>query len=95
MDVAHVAKLANLTLAPEEIKKFAKQFTDTLKTVDSINELDTSKVEPTSQVTGLTNILREDKIDTKNMLSQQVALSQAQNTYDGYFLVPAIFNNAE
>jgi aspartyl-tRNA(Asn)/glutamyl-tRNA(Gln) amidotransferase subunit C len=93
MDVAHVAKLANLTLTPEEIKVFAKQFTDTLKTVDLINELDTSKAEPTSQVTGLTNVLRQDVVDKSRILTQAEALSQAKQTHDGYFLVPAIFND--
>lgn len=81
MDVKHVAKLANLPLKPGEEEKFKKQFADTLKTVDVINELDTSKVEPTSHVTGLTNITREDQIDTSRIIK-----------IGDYFKVPAVFN---
>ena len=81
MDVKHVAKLANLPLKPGEEDKFAKQFADTLKTVDVINELDTSKVEPTSQVTGLTNVTREDKIDKNRIIK-----------IGDFFKVPSIFN---
>ena len=81
MDVKHVAKLANLTLKPGEEEKFEQQFAETLKTVDVINELDTSDVEPTSQVTGLTNVTREDKIDKSRIIK-----------VGDYFKVPSIFN---
>ncbi len=81
MDVKHVAKLANLTLKPRDEEKFKKQFADTLKTVDVINELDTSNVEPTSQVTGLTNVTREDKIDKNRIIK-----------IGDYFKVPAVFH---
>ena len=72
MDVKHVAKLANLQLKPGEEDKFKKQFADTLKTVDVINELDTSQVEPTSQVTGLTNVTRKDKIDASRIIKKGI-----------------------
>lgn len=81
MDVKHVAKLANLTLKPGEEEKFKDQFAQTLKTVEVINELDTSGVKPTSQVTGLTNVTREDKIDESRIIK-----------IGDYFKVPAIFN---
>jgi len=75
MDVRHIARLANLTLTDAESRKFTSQFSDTLSTIDVINELDTSDTPITYQVTGLTNCFREDKIDTGN----------------GYFMVSAIF----
>ncbi len=81
MDVKHVAKLANLTLKPNEEEKFKKQFAETLKTIDVINELDTSDIAPTSQVTGLTNVTRLDKIDASRIIK-----------IGDYFKVPAIFN---
>ncbi len=81
MDVKHVAKLANLQLKPGEEEKFKKQFEETLKTIDVINELDTSDVDPTSQVTGLSNVTREDRIDKSRIIK-----------IGDYFKVPAIFN---
>lgn len=81
MDVKNVAKLANLPLTAKEEKKFQKQFVQTLETIAIINELDTSKVEPTSQVTGLKNVIRTDKVDESRILK-----------VGRYFKVPAIFD---
>jgi len=92
MDVAHVAKLANLSISSSDETKFAKQFADTLKTVDQINKLETKDVPPTSQVTGLTNVTRPDIIDTSRMLTANQALSQASSTVNGFFRVPAILS---
>ena len=92
MDVKHVAKLANLPINSAEETKFASQFAETLKTVDLMNELDTSQVSPTYQVTGLTNVTRPDQIDTSRILSSASVLAQAQNTYQGYLVVPPVFD---
>jgi aspartyl-tRNA(Asn)/glutamyl-tRNA(Gln) amidotransferase subunit C len=59
--VAHIAKLARLGLKDGEEDKFAHQLSDILGYMEMLNEVDTANVEPTSQVTGLTNVLREDK----------------------------------
>lgn len=59
--VKHIAKLARLGLNEKEIKKFSSQLTDILEYMEILNELDTKNVEPTSQVTGLKNVTREDE----------------------------------
>ncbi len=92
MDVDHIAKLANLKLNSNEEAKFAKQFTDTLSVVDQMSELDTSKISPTSQVTNLINVTREDAVDLSRILPQSAALSQAKQVHNGYFVVPAILD---
>jgi aspartyl-tRNA(Asn)/glutamyl-tRNA(Gln) amidotransferase subunit C len=61
--VRHVAKLARIDLADEEVKKFASQLSGVLDYMDILNEIDTEKVEETSQVTGLKNIMAEDEVD--------------------------------
>ena len=61
-DVRHIAKLARLNLSDEEVEKFAKELTSILKYVDKLQEVDTKDVEPTAQVTGLTNAFREDAV---------------------------------
>jgi aspartyl-tRNA(Asn)/glutamyl-tRNA(Gln) amidotransferase subunit C len=60
--VRHIAKLARLTLSEEEVAKFAKELTSILGYIDMLGEVDTKNVEPTAQVTGLQNSLREDSI---------------------------------
>ena len=60
-DVRKIAKLARLKLTDAEVELYQGQL---LKILDSMNELkkaDTSSVEPTTSVLGMTNVLREDK----------------------------------
>lgn len=90
-DVQHVAKLANLNLTDTEIKKFRKQLSEVLNYIYLLQEVDTEGVEETSQVTGLTNVLRDDK--PSKSLSQNEALSNTKKTKDGYFVVPEILNS--
>ena len=90
-DVKHVADLSNLTLTDEEIKKFTPQLDKIIEFVATLSEVDTENVEPTSQTTGLTNILREDKVTSENSLAQDEALSNTDG-HNGYFKVPAILS---
>jgi len=87
--VQHIGKLANLHLSKKEIKKFQKQLSETLDYIKILDELDTSKVEPTSQVTGKFNQFREDKVEKS--FTQKQALSNAKRTYRGYFVVDYVF----
>ena len=61
-DVRHIAELARLTLSDGEVKKFSKELTSILDYIDMLKEVDTSNVEPTAQVTGLTNSFRDDEV---------------------------------
>lgn len=87
--VKHIAKLANLSLTEKEMAKFQKQLSEILDYVEVLNELNTKKVEPTSQVTGLENVFREDK--KCSSLTQEQALSGTQSKQKGFFKIKAIF----
>lgn len=101
LDIAKVAKLANLTLSEEEEKKFEKQLEETITYIENLDEIDTTDVEPTSQVTGLENVTREDEV--KPSLSQEQALSNTKpaspdggqdgSTQNGFFKVKGILNS--
>ncbi len=60
--IEHIAKLARLKLTPEEMEKMPGQLTSILTWMDVLNEVNTDKVEPTAQVTGLTNAFRDDEV---------------------------------
>lgn len=60
--VQHVAHLARLALSPEELEKFSHQLSAVFDYVDVLKEVDTMDVVPTSQVTGLQNVYREDEV---------------------------------
>lgn len=91
-DVKHVADLSNLILTDAEIKKFTPQLTKIIEFVEMLNEVDTTKVEPTSQTTGLVNVTRDDNVISENNLTQEEALSNTDG-YNGFFKVPAILTN--
>jgi aspartyl-tRNA(Asn)/glutamyl-tRNA(Gln) amidotransferase subunit C len=61
-EVRRIARLARLTLSDDEVTKFAKEMSAILEYISQLQKVDTSKVEPTAQVTGQVNSLREDVI---------------------------------
>ena len=88
--IKHIAQLANIPIQPQEEKKLEKAFEETLEVVSNLKNVDVSAAQPTYQVTGLENIFRDDVVNEQNMLSQKQALANAQESYDGYVLVPQI-----
>lgn len=63
-DVRHIAKLCRLNLSDKEVKRLAKEMTQILDFVEKLQEVDTSEVETTAQVTGLHNRFRDDEISS-------------------------------
>lgn len=89
-DINHVAKLAKLSLTEEEKSKLEKQLEETVEYVKGLDEVDTNGVDPTSQVTGLENVTRNDEV--KSSLTQDQALSNSKSTHSGFFKVKGILN---
>lgn len=89
-DVVHIAQLANLSVNQQEQEKFAQAFTATVEEIANLQNLDTSNVEPTHHTTGLKNVWRKDEVDRDRMLFQAEAVSQAEKTFNGYFVVDRI-----
>lgn len=92
IDPQQLAKLANITLTPAEADKLAAQFAATLDTISTLNELDTTQIEATPQVTSLANVFREDKVDLSRTFTQQQALSNAKRSHQGYFVIEAVIH---
>jgi aspartyl-tRNA(Asn)/glutamyl-tRNA(Gln) amidotransferase subunit C len=92
-DINHLAKLANVPITKKELDEFSLQLPDILRYVDEIQRLEVKTNAQTAQVTHKHNELRADIISPG--LTQEAALSQAKETHNGYFLVPAIFNEAK
>ena len=92
-EVEHVAKLARLAVTEQEVEEFGRQLSDILNYIGKLNELDTSKVEPTSHVLNIQNVFREDRIMPS--LSREEALAGAPETEEGFFRVPKIIEERE
>jgi len=61
-DVLKLARLARLRLTDDEVKKYQEELSEILGYVEMLQKADTESLEPTSQVTGLTNVMRADEI---------------------------------
>lgn len=59
-EVKKIAKLARLSLTPEEVGHYQSQLVKILDYVAELSRLDTSGVPPTASVLGLSNVMRED-----------------------------------
>lgn len=91
-DVKHVANLANLEISEKEMEKFSKQLSDVVSFIDDLKSVDVKDVSPTSQTTGLKNVMREDELDSKIGLTQKEALSGTEKTHNGYFVTKPLIN---
>jgi len=59
--------------------------------IKELDEVDTRKLEPTSQTSGLINVSREDEIKSEDRLNEKEALSGTEKTKNSYFQVPGVF----
>ena len=90
-EVRYVAGLANLTLSDAETARLQADLDGILEHMDRLNEVDTSGVEPMSQVlfeAGETATLRADM--SVPPLGNHAALSNAPQSGAGYFKVPKV-----
>lgn len=90
--VHHIAKLANIPITKDEEKQFEAAFVDTLKVIEQLTTINVTGVQPTFQVTGLENVTREDVVNEQDMFSQEEALANAKEKYEGYFVVPQVIS---
>jgi aspartyl-tRNA(Asn)/glutamyl-tRNA(Gln) amidotransferase subunit C len=86
-EVLHVARLARLELAEDEIEPMARELSVVLDHVATIAELDLEGVPPTSHVVDVSGALRAD--EPRECLPRELALDQAPSAGEDGFLVPS------
>lgn len=86
--VLHVAKLAHLTIDEKGVEQLSKQISSILDYVDTLNQVDTNDVRPTSHALLLTNAFRDDT--PKEHLDLEAALANAPQKENDAFIVPKI-----
>ena len=88
-DVQYVANLARLQLSDDEAEGLKEDMNKILGYIDTLNELDTSGIEPLEHVTEITaSTFRKD--ETKEPLNHEDALKNAPDADSDYFRVPRV-----
>lgn len=89
-DVNYVADLARLQLSEDETESLVSDMNQILDHITTLEELDTSDVEPLEHVIDLEYRLRDDK--AKEPLSHEDALKNAPDADTDYFRVPRVID---
>jgi aspartyl-tRNA(Asn)/glutamyl-tRNA(Gln) amidotransferase subunit C len=91
-DVAHVARLARLSLTEDELVEYTEQLAAVLAHAADVEALDTSGVPPTAHPLPLVNVLRDDVVVPS--LDRDEVLAQAPAVEAYRFSVPRILGEA-
>ena len=91
--IEYVGILAQLELSDEEKEQAKKDMANMLDYIDTLNELDTSGVEPMSHVFPVNNVFREDVVTNGD--DREEILANAPEAKEGAFVVPKTFDQEE
>jgi len=89
-EIQHIAKLARLELTDAELEKYGGQLSAVLNYIDQLKEVNVKGVEPTAQVTGLENVLRNDEIRNWDEKEIKEALADAPEREERFIKVKRV-----
>ena len=87
-DVQYIANLARLQFSEEETENLAGEMSKILDYMETLEEVDTSDVEPLEHVIELEYRFRDDKAEEP--VSHEDALKNAPDADTDYFRVPRV-----
>lgn len=85
-DVLKLARLSRLSLTPEEVDEYLAELTEVLQYVEQLGDVDVTGLQPTTQVTGLQNVMRDDQVVDYGV-GRDTLLALAPQTQDGQLKV--------
>ena len=88
IDIAHVARLARLSLSDDDLADYARQCEHILEHAAQVQALDTEGVEASAHPLPMTNSFREDEVEPERILDRDVVLAQAPEVEGVHFRVP-------
>ncbi|MEL6221225.1 MAG: Asp-tRNA(Asn)/Glu-tRNA(Gln) amidotransferase subunit GatC [Cyanobacteria bacterium J06626_14] len=88
--VHKVATLARLALTSEEEERLTTQLGSILDYFEQLNELNTENVQPTARAIDVSNVTRQDALDTWE--EREAILGCAPDRDGDFFKVPKIIN---
>jgi aspartyl-tRNA(Asn)/glutamyl-tRNA(Gln) amidotransferase subunit C len=87
-EVLHVADLARLSIADDNVESFREQLGSILAYVEKLGEVDTTGVLPTAHAVELATAFREDAQSPH--LTNEEAVANAPEALEGEFIVPRV-----
>lgn len=89
-EIERLAKLSKIALSDEEKERFQQELSAILEYVEQLNEVKADDVEETNQVTGLTNVTREDT-ENYTFEKQEMIANMPDTDEHGALKVHAVF----
>ena len=89
--VKHVANLVRLGLSEEEAQKFSAQFSSIIEYFNMLNQVDTTNVQPASDIANAENVLRDDVVQPS--MSRDEFLKNVPQSERGYVKVPTVLGD--
>lgn len=86
--VKHLASLSNINLSDSDIEPLSNDIGKIIDYIGELGQLDTTGVEPTYQVTGLSDVWREDKVEPQ--IPREKLLKLAPDSADNSIKVPKV-----
>ena len=89
-DVLHIAKLARLKLADNELESYKKNLQEILDFADTINHVNTDDIGETICINENYNVFRKDEIVQDSDKDELLANAPSQD--EGMFRIPKVIN---
>ena len=93
--IEQIATLARLELTEKEKTMYAEQLSAVLGYIEMLDEVDTTGVEETCQVTGLEDVVREDVVEEASEETKKKLISAFPEKMGKLLKVKAVFDNDE
>ena len=87
-EILHIASLASLKIKDEEIEEYRKNLAEILNFANTINSIDTSKIEGTSGISSNVNVFREDVV--KEFDNKDGLMQNAPEKSNNMFVIPRV-----
>jgi aspartyl-tRNA(Asn)/glutamyl-tRNA(Gln) amidotransferase subunit C len=89
-EVEHIARLSKLELSAEEKETYGTQLSSVLSYVSQLEEVNTDEVSPLANVTGLSNVWRDDSVEVSGITHDDIHKNAPEFERDS-FVVPGVF----
>lgn len=89
-DVERLADTARLYILEDEIEQMTEEINKIIEYARTLQEVDTTGVEPTTHVIELTNVMRDDT--PEEGMDRDLLFKNAPDHEDGQFKVPSVLD---